>query len=182
MRLLSLLAFILTTSYLPAQALIDRAGTVVFFSDAIIEDITATNRQALGALDPNKGTVAVSMLMRGFKFQKSLMEEHFNENYVESEKFPKATFKGTIEKTLSEAMLSPGTYQINATGELTIHGVTKPLKTPVTLLITEKEIKASGKFLVKVADHDIKVPTIVIENIAEEVEVSYNFTFQKPAK
>ncbi len=164
------------------QALVDRNGTSVFFSDAIVEDITATNNQVLAALDPVKGTVAVSMLMRGFKFEKSLMEEHFNENYVESEKFPKATFKGTLEKPIQDIMTKPGTYLFKVSGDLTIHGITRPLATQVTLVVTAGTIAATTKFTVRVEDHGIKVPSIVIENIAEEVEVTSNFNFQKPTQ
>lgn len=160
-----------------SQRLIDRSGTVTFFSEAPLENIEATNYQALGALDMEASTVAVSILMKGFRFEKALMEEHFNENYVESDQFPKATFKGNLSVDPAQFQ-KDGTFSALATGEVMLHGITRPLKTQVDFVVSENQLSAKTSFVLKVADFDIKIPTAVIRNIAEEVEVTASFQFK----
>lgn len=159
--------------------LIDRSGTASFFSEAPLENIEALNKEVMGAIDLEKGTLAVSMLIKGFHFDKSLMEEHFNENYLESDKFPRATFKGVINGFSDLDFSKPGTIEAEAEGELEIHGVKKPLKTNVTFEITSANLKASTIFNLAVADFDIEIPTIVFQNIAEVVEVKASFNFSR---
>ena len=97
MLVITLISLFVVTSKAQSQdVIVDKQGVAHFFSEAPLEDIEATNKKAIGAIDMKKGTVAVSMLIKNFHFDKSLMEEHFNENYLESEKYPKASFKGTI--------------------------------------------------------------------------------------
>lgn len=172
---LTLLIHIFTAT---AQRLVDRSGTVTFFSNAPLEDITAINNQALAALDLDAGKVAVSMLMRGFKFEKALMEEHFNENYVQSEKYPKASFTGTMDSKPSE-WPSNGGFTITVTGEIELHGVKRPLVARVDLENAQDMINAKVKFPLKLADFNIRVPKAVMQNIAEEVEVTGIFKFKK---
>ena len=166
------------TLQLSAEAqtrLLDRAGKVRFYSEAPVENIEATTNQALGVLDTMTNKVAVSILMKGFHFEKALMEEHFNENYVESDKYPKATFTGTI---MDEVDLGqPGTVEAKVQGEMTIHGVTNPVEAVIKFVITEEKMTATTTFMIKVADYKIKIPTVVVNNIAEEVEVTANFNF-----
>ncbi len=159
--------------------LIDKAGTAHFFSEAPLEDIEATNKEALGAVDLEKGTLAVSILMTKFEFEKSLMQEHFNENYVESEKFPKATFKGVISDFSNLDFTRTGTIEAQAEGELEIHGVKKPFVTLVTFDVTPSSLSAKTVFELAVEDFDIEVPTLLIKNIAEIVEVTASFNFTR---
>lgn len=163
-----------------AQRLIDRNGQVSFFSDAPLEDISALNRQAMAVIDFESGEVAVSMLIRGFQFEKSLMQEHFNENYMESDQFPKATFSGNL-KEYDPMSLADGEIdtRLEVSGELTIHGVTKPLTAQVSFKSEDDIIYAEVKFQVRVADHDIDIPTLVIKNIAEVVDVTAKFHFNR---
>lgn len=161
------------------NALIDKEGVAHFFSEAPLEDIEAINKKALGAIDLEKGTVAVSMVMKDFHFDKSLMEEHFNENYIESEKYPKASFKGKILDFASLDFTQPGEFTAKAEGELEIHGVGKPLTSDVEFRVTEDKIEVSTFFQVALEDHKIKIPKIVIKNIAEVVDVDTKFNFIK---
>ncbi|MEQ9298124.1 MAG: YceI family protein [Cyclobacteriaceae bacterium] len=161
------------------NALIDKEGVAHFFSEAPLEDIEAINKKALGAIDLEKGTVAVSMVMKDFHFDKSLMEEHFNENYIESEKYPKASFKGKILDFASLDFTHPGEFTAKAEGELEIHGVSKPLTSDVEFRVTEDKIEVSTFFQVALEDHKIKIPKIVIKNIAEVVDVDTKFNFIK---
>lgn len=159
--------------------LIDRSGTASFFSDAPLEDIEATNNEVLGAIDLEKGTLAVSMFMEGFHFDKSLMEEHFNENYIESDKFPKATFKGVINDFSSLDFSKPGSFEAFVEGEIELHGVTKPLKSLAKFDVSESKLVAATTFELSVAEFDIKIPRLVFKNIAEVVEVKALFNFSR---
>ncbi len=175
----TILFTVLALGQTQAQKLIDKKGTASFFSEAPLENIEALNEEVLGAIDLEKGTLAVSMYIRGFHFEKSLMEEHFNENYMESGQFPKATFTGAILNFNDYDISKPGTYQTEVEGTIEIHGVKKPLKTPVEFAVSKDAIQANTVFTLKVAEFDIEVPKIVIKNIAEEVEVKSNFNFSR---
>ncbi len=159
-------------------ALIDKKGTARFYSEAPVENIEAINDKAVGALDLSNGSVAVSMLMQDFEFEKSLMKEHFNENYVESDKYPKSTFKGKILDFDAEKFKSPGSFTLKVTGDLTIHGVTNPLETEIQCKVSNESTAVSTKFIVAVAKFKIDIPKIVFYNIAEEVEVTASFNFK----
>lgn len=152
-------------------------GMVRFYSDALLEDIEAITMKATSVLNYNSGEVAVLIPIKSFVFDKSLMQEHFNENYMESDKFPEASFKGKVSGKLS---FVPGaTKHAKVSGELLIHGV--PMHRDISLsLIANQDgtIRAIGKFDVKVADHKVKIPTLVFQNIAEVVEVSFEFTLK----
>ena len=175
--ILLVLSLAIQTLVLAQSRLLDRAGNVRFFSEAPLENIEATTQQALGVLDIESNKVAVSILMKSFHFEKALMEEHFNENYVESDKYPKATFTGIITNPVDYS--ENGISEINVKGELTIHGETKPVSALTTFNVKDKMIEVKTKFIVKVAEYKIKIPSVVIDNIAEEVEVTASFKFKK---
>ncbi len=151
-------------------------GNLHFYSDAPLEDIEAVSKTATSAISPVKKEVAVLVKLNSFKFDNSLMQEHFNENYLESDKYPNATYQGKI---LDSLVIVPGTsQQVKTTGTLTIHGVTKPYTFPVNLrYVKDGSLQATGEFFVKVADHDIKVPQLVFNNIAETVKVTFDFKY-----
>ncbi len=161
------------------NVLIDKEGVAHFFSEAPLEDIEATNEKAIGALDLDKGTVAVTMLITDFHFEKSLMEEHFNENYLESEKYPKATFQGIIVDFASLDLTTPGSFSAVSEGTLTVHGIAKPMTAEVSFVVTASQIKATTGFKVALRDHKIKIPKLVIKNIAEVVDVDATFQFTR---
>ena len=158
---------------------IDRSGKASFFSSAPLEDIKAENEQAVSVIDTGTGQIVASMLMRSFNFRKSLMQEHFNENYVESHKYPKATFKGKITNLDEVDFSKDGKCTLNVTGEITMHGITKPLSVKAEAVVNQGTIQAKAVFPLAVKDFDIKVPRLVINNIAEVVEVTVDFNYQK---
>jgi polyisoprenoid-binding protein YceI len=160
------------------ERLLDKKGTVRFFSEAPMENIEAKTNSALGVMDPATNKVAVSILMKGFAFEKDLMQEHFNENYLESDKYPKATFSGSYEDEIDLSQLGKVSRVIK--GEFTLHGVKKMIEIPTEFNITETTVEVSNKFNIEIEDYDIKVPKLVIMNIAEIVEVTTNFKFTKP--
>ena len=177
--LLSLSFFFASWEVAAQDILLDKEGVAHFFSEAPLEDIEATNEEALGALNLKEGTVAVSLLIKNFHFDKSLMEEHFNENYLESEKYPKATFQGKIEGFESLDFTKPGAFDAKAKGTLDIHGVKQPLDAAVSFNVTEEGIEATTRFKVALKDHKIKIPKLVIKNIAEVVDVDASFQFDR---
>lgn len=157
----------------------DRAGHASFFSEAPLEDIEAHTDQALCILDASSGEVATSLLMKTFRFEKALMQEHFNEKYVESDKYPKATFTGKITNMGDIDLTQNGTYTANVQGEIAIHGETKPLEAQVQLVVGDNGIEASSTFPLRVEDFNITIPSLVARNIAEVIEVRVSFNLQE---
>ncbi|WP_031442070.1 YceI family protein [Arenibacter algicola] len=153
-------------------------GYVSFFSHSVVEDIKADNNQVLSIVDSETGEIAIQLLMRSFMFKKALMQEHFNENYVESYKYPKATFSGKIMK-FNELEELEGETQI--VGILTVHGREKEISARVNVEINKDEIILIGDFYVEVADFDIKIPAIVANNIAKTIKVNFELR-HKPYK
>jgi hypothetical protein len=158
---------------------IDRSGKASFFSSAPVEDIEAHNDQAVSVLDIQSGEIVASMLMRSFDFRKALMEEHFNENYVESHKYPKATFKGKVTNISEFDIGKNGTCTLNISGEITLHGVTQPVQVQADAVVNNGTIRAKAVFPLTVKDFKIRIPRLVINNIAEVVEVTVAFNYQK---
>jgi polyisoprenoid-binding protein YceI len=146
-------------------------GLITFFSSAPLEDIEALNSKVGGIFELATGKLAFSMLMSDFQFKNSLMQEHFNENYMESDKFPKATFNGRFSGVDAPLLGVAGSHAIQVEGDLTIHGVTHHLVVPGTLELKNNQLLAFAFFTVAPADYNIEVPRLVRENIAKVVSV-----------
>ncbi|MBQ4819411.1 YceI family protein [Aquimarina sp. MMG016] len=172
MKTLNILLCLLCFSMLShgQQRFLTKQGYTSFFSSSPMEDIKADNNQVLSIIDTSTGTIAISILMKSFQFEKSLMQEHFNENYVESDKYPKAVFKGQIANFEG---LNNNEQEININGNITIHGVTKQIQTTAKIIRTDKNISLKGKFPIEVADFDIEIPSVVVNNIAKTIEVTF---------
>ncbi len=160
------------------EKFLTKQGFTSFFSSSPVEDIKADNNQVLSIIDTSTGAIAISILMKSFMFEKSLMQEHFNENYVESDKYPKAIFKGQIANFKN---LGNDEQLVSIHGDITIHGVTKKIETQAKIVRTEENISLTGIFPITVADFKIKIPSVVINNIAETVEVTFELD-HKPYK
>lgn len=167
-----LAVFILSAFTMNAQKFMTKNGYVGFFSHTPMEDVKGDNNQVASILDASTGEIVFQALMKSFKFEKALMEEHFNENYVESEKFPKATFKGKITNLSEVDFSKTGVYKVTVEGELFIHGVIQNISTPGEIEITKDGVKARSKFVVKPEDYKIEIPAVVRENIAKEITVT----------
>lgn len=157
-----------------AQKFITEKSNIRFFSSAPLEDIEATTTTSRSVFDSKTGDIAFSVRIQDFEFDKSLMKEHFNEKYMESEKFPKATFKGKLVDFVS----SSNNQDVVAEGELNIHGVTKNVKIPGTVKQSNDLLHMHSVFKIKLEDHDVKIPSILFQNIAEVVEVTVDFEFK----
>ena len=161
-----------------AQTYLTRTGRVSFFSKTPMEDIEANNNEVTGILDTKKGEFAFVALIKSFKFQKALMEEHFNENYMESNTFPKANFKGVITDLSKVNFAKDGIYPVSVKGDLTIHGVTKNIEAPGTITVSQGKINAKSNFNIKIKDYNIKVPGAVVNKIAETINISVDCKYE----
>lgn len=150
-------------------------GEITFFSDAAIEDIKAVNNVIGSLFNVATSEVVFIVKIRDFTFDKSLMREHFNEKYLESEKYPKATFQGKVNGYTHGAAAQ---QNVKAVGKLSIHGVTRDVDVPGTMQLVNNKLLLKAKFKVKLADYNVKIPTIVWQNIAEEVEVTVDFIYK----
>ena len=175
MKKVLFLSLIILSGTAHAQKYIAEKSFVSFFSDALLEDIKADNKKATSIINAETGDIAFSIPIKEFKFAKSLMQEHFNEKYMESETYPKATFQGKLS---GFDLKAGGVQTVKATGKLTIHGVTKDVEIPGTIEVKENKLYAKSKFMVKVADYKVEIPQLVFQNIAEEVEVTVDFTYK----
>jgi len=162
-----------------AQKYITKNGKITFYSDASAEKIEGINNQVNTALDITSGDLVFRVLMKSFEFEKALMQEHFNENYVESDKYPNATFKGKVTNLSEINFTKNGKYKAMVEGDLTIHGVTKKVKQPGSFEVKDGKIIAYAKFTIALKDYEVKIPNTVLKNIAEIVDVTVNVTLEK---
>ena len=169
--LAALLAWAGTTAAQSQSRYLTKAGRVSFFSSSIIEDIEAVNQQAAAVIDLKVAQLAFSIPVKGFVFKRTLMQEHFNENYMESDKFPKATFTGKLVGLDVPALNTKGPHNLQAVGDLTIHGITHRVGADATLELKDGQLQALATFSVSPADYGIEVPLLVRENIAKVVVI-----------
>lgn len=156
---------------------VTKTGTLTFEASVpSFEEVAAKNKSATAILNIETGEFAALVLIKGFRFKNALMEEHFNENYAESDQYPKATFKGKI-KDFNKSKLEK-TYKMS--GELTFHGKSKIIENiPLNISIEEDNITMSGSFVSYASDFDIKIPKIVNYKIAEEIKLTFTFILLK---
>lgn len=163
---------------LSAQKYLTKAGKIHFLSTTPMEKIEGTSKTASSVYDSSTGNLEWAVLVKSFAFEKALMEDHFNENYMESSKFPKAKFKGKVSNASAINLKKDGNYTADISGSIEIHGVTKPVSTTATFTVKGGKIQANTKFEVKVADFNIEIPSLVKEKIAKTViiDVSTDYT------
>jgi polyisoprenoid-binding protein YceI len=181
MKKILITAFILASVYSNciAQVHFTKNGKISFFSSALLEDIKADNNQVISVINTATGEIQFSLLNNAFHFKKALMEDHFNADYIESAKYPKSTFKGTITNLSSINFNSDGTYSVTVSGSLNIHGVTKTISVPGTITVTGGKISAVSKFNVRPKDYNISIPASVKNNIAESIELTISCLYEK---
>lgn len=154
------------------------SGKVYFQSDAPLEIIEASSKSLRGAIDTQKKTFAFTIPMRSFEgFNSALQQEHFNENYLESTRFPDAVFTGKIIEQVD--FDKEGTYTIRAKGKLTIHGITRERIIKSELNIQKEGFSLKSEFTVFLKEYDINIPKIVYQKIAEEILVRVEGAFIK---
>jgi hypothetical protein len=164
--------FLLHSATCYSQLYSTRTGFIGFYSKTSLEDIKAENHQVYAIMDANKKSVAFAMLLKGFVFAKELMQEHFNENYVESDKYPKAAFSGSFSGDLNPG--KDGIYKITVKGDLTLHNTTKAIEIPATIEVGAGHLLGTTEFTVRPEDFNIIIPSIVRDKIEKELKIKVN--------
>ncbi|MEM8909138.1 MAG: YceI family protein [Bacteroidota bacterium] len=159
-------------SIVQAQKYFTRMGKVDFFSKAPLETIEAHNEKATSVVDLATGKIQFAVLIKAFQFEKALMQEHFNENYLESDQYPKASFRGQIQDWPAFDWTKSGTYPIQVMGTMTLHGVQQEIELPATFYVQDGKMAAQASFELLLADYEIAIPKIVRDNIAKTVRIS----------
>ncbi|MCB0447580.1 MAG: YceI family protein [Gelidibacter sp.] len=179
MKTIFITLLFLSFSGLAQQKYLTKTGSVDFEASVpSFEEVRAKNNVVTAILNVDNGEFAALALVKAFRFKNALMEEHFNENYAESHKFPKATFKGNIEGFNFKELKNENNYKIS--GELTFHGVTKLLNNvPVVIQKKDNEIILHGSFKLLPSDFNIKIPSIVKNKISDEVMTTFEFILTK---
>lgn len=152
-------------------------ATITLYSEAPIEDISATSASGISVLNATTGDLQFRVSINTFKFPKALMQEHFNSDYMESDKYPAATFKGNIKEHID--VTKNGTFPVTAEGDLNVHGVPQHRTIPGKISINNGVITMTSEFMVKCADHHIDIPKIVFHNIAESIKMNVTAVYSK---
>ncbi len=177
MKKLFFLFSFLCSQYIQAQTIfIEKSGTVTFYSEAPLENIEAVHSGVNAILNTQTNELAFIVTIRGFKFAKELMQEHFNEKYLESDKYPKATYKCNILDSVNWGI--PGNYEVSSKGILNIHGVDKEITEKGTFTLTGNKINLKSEFKIAIADYNISIPKLLFQNIADTVLVKLDCNFE----
>ena len=160
-----------------AQKYISKTGHIWIYSYTPVEVIEAHNRQVVSILDATTGDLQFTLLVKSFEFKIALMQEHFNENYMESDKIPKSSFKGKISNLDKIDFKKEGIYPAEVSGDLTIHGVTKPVSATGTIEVKGQTLTAKAKFTVSPKDYAIVIPSLVEEKIAKTIDVNVDVPY-----
>jgi polyisoprenoid-binding protein YceI len=154
-----------------------KTGFIGFYGHTPMEDIKADNNQVASVLDISTGDLVFQVLIKSFHFDRALMEEHFNENYMDSEKFPKASFKGKITNLSAVDLKKNGVYDVTVEGDLTIRDATNKITTKGTIEVVQGGINANSKFNIVPEDYKISIPGVVRDKIAKSIEVTVTMKY-----
>lgn len=149
-----------------------KSGKISFVSQGSVETIAAKHKGVTCVLDARSGALQYAVLMKGFEFAKALMQEHFNENYVESDKYPKADFKGQVVNNSEIKYGQDGSYPAKVKGMLSLHGVTKEIEVPGSIVVRGGKPQLNASFSILLSDYNIRIPSVVKENISNTVTIS----------
>jgi hypothetical protein len=155
------------------QKYFTKSGSITFdaTSPSSPEKIEGVNRTASCVVDTKTGNIQFAVLMKGFAFERALMEEHFNENYVESDKFPKTEFKGELKSLDKVDFTKDGTYTVKVKGKLTMHGESKEIETEAKISIQDGKIKATTELSVLLADYKVSIPNLVADKVSKTARI-----------
>jgi hypothetical protein len=154
-----------------------KTGHLYFLSHTDAIDIDGNNNQVTSFVNTGNGEIVFQMLIKSFKFTLATAEEHFNETYMESDKYPKASFKGTVTNLKDINFSTNGTYNAIVKGEMNIHGIARPMEQIGTVTIKDGKIYASSTFKINIDDYNIAVPKIVEDRVAKIVDVKIELEY-----
>jgi len=176
-----LLLFLVISSLalsLTAQKQITREAFLKFYSAAALEDIEASTNSASSVIDMENGELVCQVLMKSLVFDKALMQEHFNENYMESDQFPKGVFKGKFDNWEAPSLKTDGEYKMTVNGTLSLHGKSQKITTECKMLVNAGKLTLSTIFMVHPADFDIDIPSGKKDNISNDIEITFIANYQ----
>ena len=178
-RIIIAVALIITTLFAGAQKKIytTKTGTAFFDAGTGVENISGTNKAVVSAFDANSGTIQFQIMVKGFEFWSQLMQDHFNENNMESDKFPKSNFNGKITNIDKVNFNKDGSYPVDVKGTMEIHGVKKEIETKGTLKVSGQTVSATSEFIVVMKDYGINIPGVVMDKLAKDAKVKINCTY-----
>ena len=165
------------TATTPQNIFITKSGKISFSSRSKIEKIEADNNEVSSVFNTSTNELVFSLLLKSFHLDRALMEEHFNENYVESDKYPKSTFKGMITNPPSDYS-KDGSFNVSAGGELTLHGVTKPVTATGIITVKNGRVSLYSKFNIKLRDYNISIPSLVADKISEDIDITVDCKYE----
>ena len=151
-----------------------KTGKIDFSSKAPLEDIEAKNKTVTAVIDSKSGAVQFAVQMKGFEFEKQLMQQHFNENYIESDKYPKGEFRGTITNNSGINYSKDGTDPASVKGKLTIHGVTRNVETSGNVKVTGGKLEVTSSFNIRLSDYKISIPAVVKDKVSNSIRITVN--------
>jgi hypothetical protein len=174
---LSIACLTLSGTFAQTKYFTTKSGYTSFDAGTGVEDITAINKSTTTVIDPTSGAIQFSMLIKGFEFKSQLMQDHFNENYMESEKFPKSTFKGNITNIKKVNFSKDGNYPVTVKGTLELHGVKNEVETTGMIKVAGESVIATADFSILLADYKIPVPSVVGEKLSKSAKIKLNCTY-----
>lgn len=169
---------IVAPTVLSQNRIFTKNGVISFSAGTAVEDIDGVNRSVTSIIDTETGRTEFALLMKGFEFKRSLMQEHFNENYIESSKFPKATFKGDIQDISSVHFSENGKYIVTVKGKLEIHGVVRDIETSGTIYVKDGVTSCESSFIITLADYNIAIPKAVADKLSPTVTVNVSCNYK----
>lgn len=149
-----------------------KSGRISFISKSPLENIDGNHKSATCVLDTKTGNLQFAVLMKGFEFEKALMQEHFNENYVESHKYPKAEFRGMVVNNNDINYSKYGNYTAKVKGTLTMHGESREVETTGNVVVKAGKIQAVSEFTILLSDYKIEIPKVVKDNVSNTVKIT----------
>jgi polyisoprenoid-binding protein YceI len=154
------------------QKLITQSGKITFDAGTGLEDIIAVNKGVTAAINPKTGKMQFKLDITGFEFKRQLMQDHFNENYMESEKYPNASFSGNITNIDKVNFAKDGKYNVQVKGTLEIHGVKNEVEADGAITVKGKEVNSQAEFTIKLDDYKINVPGVVKDKLSKTVKIN----------
>jgi polyisoprenoid-binding protein YceI len=174
----SLFLFFVITAF--SQTYITRNGSISFSSHTPLEDVKAQNNEAVSVLNPSTGDLEFKVAVKSFHFVKTAMEDHFNnDDYMASEKYPKAGFKGKIQNITAVDLSKDGVYKVTVSGDLTIRDVTKPITAQGTIKVEGGMVTVTSTFTIKRKDYNVIGEAFVQKKISEDIEITVNCQYEK---
>jgi hypothetical protein len=175
--LISMIAFASLQVMAQKKVYSTKTGTTFFDAGTGVEDISGTNKATVSAFDAISGQIQFQIMVKGFEFWSQLMQDHFNENYMESDKFPKSTFNGKITNIDKVNFSKDGSYPVTVKGTLEIHGVKKDIETTGTMKVNGEKINATSEFIVIMDDYKIAIPGVVKDKLSKTAKIKINCTY-----